>query len=393
MKAITTILLLLFLFSNKIFCQFELCNTPTNNKLNDIYFIDENIGIVVGDNGTILRSIDGGDNWQIVNTTIDENLKKVRFFDNTNGIIIGWTKILTTNDAGLTWVESMHDNTLIYDIKIIDSTTCVISCFPSTLIQSTTKGTTFTTIADTPNVHFTSISFLNDRIAYLCKDCSGGPSNIYKTADGGMTWQYIASDGNTIIEGFEFINEDTGFKGGWYNGHLKKTNNMGMHWDIINSEWNINDFHIKPTMPNSFYTCGYHGLIGKSIDRGDNWFKVNSNTDKSLFGIFFYNDNLGWVVGQDGIILKTTNGSQITNTQELLKENKIVKIFPNPAKGILEIDTQNDILEILIYDVQGTFIDSYKNTKTINVINYKNGIYIVFIKTKKSIFVRKLVKN
>jgi len=58
--------LFFFLLSTQIcFAQWYLQNSGTTKNLYAVHFIDENIGIAVGDSGTILRTTNGGTAWAI----------------------------------------------------------------------------------------------------------------------------------------------------------------------------------------------------------------------------------------------------------------------------------------------------------------------------------------
>ncbi len=57
-----------------------------------------------------------------------------------------------------------------------------------------------------------------------------------------------------------------------------------------------------------FYLCGGNGKIMK-YENGQ-YINQNSGTTKILNSLSFVTNNLGYVVGQDGLILKTTNGGQ-----------------------------------------------------------------------------------
>ena len=42
-------------------------------NLNDVYFVNDSVGFAVGDNGVILSSNDGGDNWVVVSSGTTNN--------------------------------------------------------------------------------------------------------------------------------------------------------------------------------------------------------------------------------------------------------------------------------------------------------------------------------
>src|SRR5437899_2448294 len=63
--------------------------TPTGNDLHAIRFIDANTGLVVGDNGTIFRTTDGGAKWTTVRVDPDYNFTEIDILDPKNIWILG----------------------------------------------------------------------------------------------------------------------------------------------------------------------------------------------------------------------------------------------------------------------------------------------------------------
>ncbi|HPN36982.1 MAG TPA: YCF48-related protein [Melioribacteraceae bacterium] len=61
-----------------------------------------------------------------------------------------------------------------------------------------------------------------------------------------------------------------------------------------------------PPKSNIIYGCGPNGQIGKY--QNGIFTSFNSGTTKMLSGVAFATENTGYVVGQDGTLLKTTNG-------------------------------------------------------------------------------------
>jgi photosystem II stability/assembly factor-like uncharacterized protein len=56
------------------------------------------------------------------------------------------------------------------------------------------------------------------------------------------------------------------------------------------------------------YLCGENGLIMKTTDGGLNWFTQNSWVTSRLYDIKFLNPDSGFAVGSSGLVLKTTDG-------------------------------------------------------------------------------------
>ena len=89
MKNYAFLLLSLFITITSVQAQFQECNSPTTKTLYDVYFIDSNSGIAVGDSGIIIQTLDGGLNWNVVMENDTVIFHKIRFFDNQIGIAVG----------------------------------------------------------------------------------------------------------------------------------------------------------------------------------------------------------------------------------------------------------------------------------------------------------------
>ncbi|MCK7524201.1 MAG: hypothetical protein MZV64_44495 [Ignavibacteriales bacterium] len=73
----------------------------TDKNLWAVSFLDENNGWVVGDTGTILRTINGSENWIQQPAPTSANLFDICFVDSVNGWIVGdYKTILRTEDRG-----------------------------------------------------------------------------------------------------------------------------------------------------------------------------------------------------------------------------------------------------------------------------------------------------
>jgi photosystem II stability/assembly factor-like uncharacterized protein len=83
---------------------FSNITSGTVENLNGVDFIDSSNGIIVGDNGTILKSTDSGASWAAISSPTGENINSVSYGDSDNiwaccdnGVIIKST------DGGDTW--------------------------------------------------------------------------------------------------------------------------------------------------------------------------------------------------------------------------------------------------------------------------------------------------
>jgi hypothetical protein len=76
------------------------------------------------------------------------------------------------------------------------------------------------------------------------------------------------------------------------------------------------------------------GTILKTADGGATWAPLTSGTTNWLFGIMFFDLNLGWAVGFNGTILKTANGGTTWTPQASGTTNRLLAVhFVSPELG------------------------------------------------------------
>jgi len=98
---------------------------PFGDAIQKVFFIDELDGWMAPFNPTLLRTTDGGDNWEIIYTDIIFN--DIFFIDPLEGWAIGDStvegtlySIYHTTDGGETWEIQLADTTVRYDIYFVD---------------------------------------------------------------------------------------------------------------------------------------------------------------------------------------------------------------------------------------------------------------------------------
>lgn len=102
-KFLTIVIVILFyyLLPAQWFWQNPL---PQGNSLQSVSFISKNVGWAVGVLGSIIKTTDGGKNWQLQKCGVPNYLFSVSFADSINGTIVGqFGIILNTRDGGITW--------------------------------------------------------------------------------------------------------------------------------------------------------------------------------------------------------------------------------------------------------------------------------------------------
>ncbi len=118
-------------------------DSPTNNVLWSVDFIDSRVGFAVGRFGTILKTTDGGENWFTIESDTTETFTKVYFLNSSKGYIIGSKGVmLFTNDGGTNW-ELQKSNTRqhLNDLCFVNDTTGYIVGTNGTILKTINGGT------------------------------------------------------------------------------------------------------------------------------------------------------------------------------------------------------------------------------------------------------------
>ena len=147
--------------------------TSNNQCLESVFFIDSNIGWAVGYSqsgmtreGVIIKSLDGGYNWNIVYISQEHLFNSVFFNDSLNGYVVGYEGvILSTTDGGISWINQF-DNTPkgLYDIFFINDNTGWVVGEDGIILKTTTGGVTFVEeekTDETPREFFLSQNYPN----------------------------------------------------------------------------------------------------------------------------------------------------------------------------------------------------------------------------------------
>lgn len=268
--------------------SWTLLNTGVTGIISSIRFTNLNTGFACDQDGNILKTEDGGTTWQILNFPYNNQLKTIFFLDENTGFVGGRqlsmsskAKIFKTNDAGLSWSE------------------------PNDSLNHTNLGLKY--------YHINSLFFTNSSNGYFvssCIDLGGDPlcSGYYigKTNDGGNNW-FLKYTNISQFYNIYFTNPQVGFAVGKNNfgGIISKTIDEGENWNE-----QLIDYCTLRTVyfsdNNIGFIAGDSGKIWQTIDGAINWNKLSTISTNNLYAIHFPNTSTGYVVGNNGTIIKIT---------------------------------------------------------------------------------------
>lgn len=255
--------------------QVQRIATQTTNRLNDILFVNDSLGLCVGGSrfyeADILRTTDGGATWQLY---ISKDAKKELFglCASPLGVIycIGFEgNLLRSYDQGVTWLYRQLRYEAYKSIAFQDAThaQCVggISFYRGDALGIDSNGNVLQ--HDSLGYELNDIKILPSGIGYRC-----GYGAIQYTNDHGVSW----------------------------------------HWAKLNND---NFTALTITGPQTAFACGGEGSIAQTIDGGHSWRILRNGNDIThkkyrLQDLLFLNDQEGYAVGEKGAVIFTDDGGR-----------------------------------------------------------------------------------
>src|SRR5205807_4289686 len=118
---------------------------PQGNTLYGASFTDNNTGTATGDNGTIIRTTDGGNSWAIQSSGTTNTLYAVSFTDADHGTAVGGGgTIVKTTDGGNNWISQTSGTTNgLLAVSFTDANTGTGVGENGTIVRTTDGGNTW----------------------------------------------------------------------------------------------------------------------------------------------------------------------------------------------------------------------------------------------------------
>lgn len=345
------------LYSNDIF-------TYTDQMNNEYKY-----QFAVGENGVLIATFDNGATWQVLPTGVTENLKHIVTRSQYEMYVCGNNgTMLVSFDMGTTW-QQMPVNSIEHLNRIalsgldanIEDVKAVVAGNNGTILYTRDFGATWMTSTTGQTTHLNSVTFAGGQTVIAVGDAG----IILKSIDGGVNWTPMVSGTVLNLYDVKYLTDE-----------IKR--------DLI--------------------VTGEDGTILMSNDLGETWTAIESPALNDLYAVNFGSSTFGISTGSEGSKIYTTDGGLTwttgitTNSADVAKDEpvKLSQNYPNPFNPSTIINYTvgaNSSVNIKVYDMTGrevrTLVNSFQNagTHSVNFIasNLASGIYFYVLKVNTGV--------
>lgn len=255
---------------------------------------------VVGEQGTVMMSSDGGKTWNVQDPGFTGGLYAVHFIDTQKGWIGGdQGQILRTKDGGKTWQKLTSTSTeRIRSIRFFNDQLGFAAGHNFTFLNTRDAGDTWQARLNTVGVDLHGVSIYDKEIAYIV----GATGFIAVTLDGGLNVTTAVTGTNTNFWGVDFVGETEGWAVG-DGGLVRYTDNRGSGWVPITFPLKDNLYGVDFISQQMGWVIGANGTLMITQDKGKTWLPIDKGKYPDLHGISVYSAQRGVIVGKNGTIL------------------------------------------------------------------------------------------
>ncbi len=256
-----------------------------------VHFVNKDTGWAVGDLGALIKTIDGGESWRVIETNTTTPILKVRSY---NGQVV------------------------------------IASGYDGLVLRSTDGGEIFSQVPSGLGAGYDlwGLELVNDTLGWAC-----GATGLIKTTDAGESWQIVSTPGFTgNLWWIDFMNTDYGFIAA--DGNVLRTTDGGENWEIIPAgDYRplycldiIDSLHIAAA---GYGGTSYSAKNLYSSDGGYTWISGGNLTTEEVNCIQYVNPDTGYLVMSGVSARKTTNRGQEWTTLQGISDNYEIQILNN----------------------------------------------------------------
>lgn len=293
----------------------------TSQFVRDISFVNENTGYICGDDGLIRKTTNGGINWNPLFSNTSSGIYGIDALDAMNvyasvnngtvlkssdgGLVfqtlnVSGNQLLTidfcsadtgytagqggvvykTINGGLNWT-SLNASTLnnFWDICALSNNNFYLAAYYGTLRRTSDGGNNFYSSFGY-NLLYEDIQMVNTMIGYACTN----DGIILKSSNGGNSWKQQATGSTVALSELFFVNSYTGYAAG-VNGTLLKTTDGSDNIDVSVISPNNREVMTASEVFQIKWSCMFNGnvKIEYSLNNGTSWNIIENSVPAESF--------------------------------------------------------------------------------------------------------------
>jgi photosystem II stability/assembly factor-like uncharacterized protein len=275
--------------------------------LNGGTFVNSTVGYLCGSFNTILKTIDGGVTWNFISTynTSGTKWNSIFFLNPDTGFVVGnGGAIVKTINGGLTWtgVTSTVTSSLL-KIYFSDNVTGYINA-DTKLLKTVDGGSTWASVYTFPTSSYRYADFTGDTIFIKYYDNN---TRIKRSPDGGTTWQSIFLSSSNLIGTIAFLNDSVGYDIR-SNSSIWRTIDCGQSWVNVYNGFGM--VILVPLHQLLIMSGGFEGQLLRSTNLGNSWNVVSSDPGIHHFYSVAMNPSGQGFAGADTLMMRTNDGGR-----------------------------------------------------------------------------------
>lgn len=374
--------------------NYSLCPQNLTGNFRSIFFTNSDTGFATTYNGKIISTVNGGQDWTLIDPGYNLPLYSINFANDTFGIAVGGSAgcsgtgciipgsgVLTTFDGGKSWSTKVLDNKELYSSFFFNSDTGFVAGL-GVLYKTTNSGKVWTKIELGNFYNIKDIQFVDSNTGFF----SSLSGKLLKTDDGGTIWKELNTTISTNINTFHFWDKKCGYAGGG-GGQMVKTIDGGATWQVLEDS-PIDIFAMHCLGPDFIVVAGRgkysggdfgynYGELDYSVDGGRTWIINDTIKNNSMINsLCFPSPDVGYFAG-DKIMKIVVDLNGVNVVENSLNSESL--IFYNPSNDNIYLSPKISGSKILtITDMNGVELvrGTISNNSPFAFDKFKSGVYV-----------------
>ncbi len=261
-----------------------------------------------GTNGMLCYSADGGASWDTLNYATNESLKRIHVFDDNTFILVTSDQWFITENNGKTYSSFTYwTNGNLNSIAADGNTLIVTDYLAGNISVSHDAGETWSEVSHRTNAmgNLRNVLVVGDTALYV-----GNDGQIGLSLDAGETWTMTNDSAEYSLYALGYLRDLEGglYIAGGEDGifFISGDPTRGWETEFTGFDNTISDIYANEHAGYGVFT-GLKGRIMRSAFEGSFVSAFYDSNKTDMNSIAFINDSIGYVVGGDGLLLKTSD--------------------------------------------------------------------------------------